>query len=197
MRQEATRRLDQIWVNWCEQRLVKRILSACQLERGDLLDVPCGYGRFAPLFARLGIRVVGVDLDPKMALLASGMQLGDSKERSMCASIFGLPFVDESFDAAICIRLLHLRFSGVEQLTILRELARVSRRYVIISVYHSTALHNVARFFNSTPGRVAPMTREELRNIVRNSDLEIRSIHSLASYLHMQTFVVLTKKYIS
>ena len=96
MRQEATRRLDQIWVNWCEQRLVKRILSACQLERGDLLDVPCGYGRFAPLFARLGIRVVGVDLDPKMALLASGMQLGDSKERSMCASIFGLPFVVDS-----------------------------------------------------------------------------------------------------
>lgn len=134
MRQESTRRLDQAWVNWREQRLVEGLLRECRLERGSLLDVPCGYVRFASLFARLGIQAFGIDLDPEMVRLAAGSQLGDDQERGACASAFQLPFADNSFDGVIRIRLLHLRYSDEERLAILSELARVSRRYVIVSV---------------------------------------------------------------
>jgi SAM-dependent methyltransferase len=194
MRQEATRRLDQIWINWREQRLVKGLLRECRLEGGSLLDVPCGYGRFAPLFARLGMQAFGIDLDPEMVRLAVGSQLGDDKERGACASVFQLPFAADSFDGVICIRLLHLQFSEAERRAILHELARVSRRYVIISVYHFTPLHGVARLFNSTPGRVKLMTREQLSDLVRDSGLERQSMTCLMPCLHMQRFVVLRKK---
>ena len=193
MRRKATRRLDQIGINWREQHLLEGLLRECRLERGSLLDVPCGYGRFAPLFARLGIRTFGIDLDPEMVRLAAGSRLGDDKERGACASAFQLPFADNSFDGVICIRLLHLRYSEAERLAILRELARVSRRCVIISVYHFTLLHGAARLLNSTPGRVKLMTREQLSELVRESGLERQSMRSLLPYFHMQTFVVLTK----
>lgn len=194
MRQESTRRLDQAWVNRREQRLVEGLLRECRLERGSLLDVPCGYGRFASLFARLGIQSFGIDLDPEMVRLAAGSQLGDDQERGACARAFQLPFADNSFDGVICIRLLHLRYSDEERLAILSELARVSRRYVIVSVYHFTPLHGVARLFNSTPGRVKPMTREQLSDLVRDSGLERQSMCCLMAYFHLQTFVVLTKR---
>ena len=194
MRQEATRRLDQVWVNRREQGLLEGLLRECGLERGSLLDVPCGYGRFAPLLARLGIQAFGIDLDPEMVGLAVGPQLEDDQERGACASVFDLPFADDSFDGVICIRLLHLQFSDPERLAILRELARVSRSWVIISVYHFTPLHRVARLFNSTPGRVKLMNREQLGDLVRDSGLERQSMRSLMPWLHMQRFVVLKKK---
>jgi SAM-dependent methyltransferase len=194
MRPEATRRLDQVWVNWREQHLIGELLAECRLERGSLLDVPCGYGRFAPLFSRLGIQAFGIDLDLEMVRLAVGSQLGDSKERGACASVFQLPFADDSFDGVICIRLLHLRYSDAERLAIFRELARVSRRFVIISVYHFTPLHGVTRLFNSTPGRVKLMTREQLRHLIRESGLERQSMRCVMPCFHMQTFVALTKR---
>ncbi|MEE8348316.1 MAG: class I SAM-dependent methyltransferase [Acidobacteriota bacterium] len=194
MRQEATRSFDQVCVNWREQSLVEGLLTKCGLEGGSILDVPCGYGRFAPLFARLGIKAFGIDLDPEMVALAVGHQLGGDREQGACSTVFQLPFADSSFDGVVCIRLLHLRFSTEERLAIIRELARVSRRHVIISVYHFTALHGVARFFNSTPGRVQLMTPQQLSDLVRDSGLECQTIRCLMPYLHMQTFVVLEKK---
>ena len=120
--------------------------------------------------------------------------LGDNQEQGACANAFQLPFADNSFDGVICIRLLHLQYSDAERLAILRELARVSCCYVIISVYQFTPLHGVARLLNSTPGRVKLMTREQLSDLVRESGLERQSICCLMPYFHMQTFVVLTKR---
>src|ERR671924_2360731 len=68
--QRRYRGLDQAWVNWREQRIMARLLTQCQLAGGTLLDVPCGYGRFAPLFARLGITAVGADMSRDMLHLA-------------------------------------------------------------------------------------------------------------------------------
>jgi 2-polyprenyl-3-methyl-5-hydroxy-6-metoxy-1,4-benzoquinol methylase len=57
--QQRYRSLDQAWVNWREQRLLAHLLAQCQLAQGLVLDVPCGYSRFAPLYARLGMTVIG------------------------------------------------------------------------------------------------------------------------------------------
>jgi hypothetical protein len=45
--QQRYRSLDQAWVNWREQRLLARLLTQCQLAHSTVLDVPCGYSRFA------------------------------------------------------------------------------------------------------------------------------------------------------
>jgi ubiquinone/menaquinone biosynthesis C-methylase UbiE len=47
------------------------LIEAMGLARGEtLLDVPCGTGRHARVFAKAGIRVTGVDLNPKLIRIA-------------------------------------------------------------------------------------------------------------------------------
>src|SRR5262245_4034202 len=90
--QQRYRSLDQAWVNWREQRLLARLLTQCQLANGTVLDVPCGYSRFAPLYARLGMTAFGADVSYDMARLAAATHKQHSAERWLCADVLALPF---------------------------------------------------------------------------------------------------------
>ncbi len=194
MKEESERSWDQAAMNWLEQRALKRILVANGLVGKQLLDVPCGYGRFWPTLDRLDVRLIGIDLDPDQVRKAADHDALNRGSRAVCGDVFQLPFGDDSFDCVVCIRLLHLRFSEAERLAILRELARVSCRFVIISMYEHTGLHALARRFNGTPGRLRLMTSQELRDLVQTSGLRLDSVQPLLPHLHMQTFVTLTKR---
>lgn len=191
--QQRYRSLDQAWVNWREQRLLAQLLTQCQLAKGTVLDVPCGYSRLAPLYARLGITALGADVSYDMAHLAAANHARHGWQRWLCADVLALPFIDSVFDGVLCIRLLHHRYSDAERQRILGELARVSRRFVIISFYRSTLLHAVARHWRGARGRLAMMTLPHLRELAQASGLQIQGVHSLLRYCHAQTFVVLTK----
>jgi ubiquinone/menaquinone biosynthesis C-methylase UbiE len=191
--QQRYRSLDQVWVNWREQRLLAQLLTQCQLAKGTVLDVPCGYSRLAPLYARLGITALGADVSYDMAHLAAANHARHGWQRWLCADVLALPFIDSVFDGVLCIRLLHHRYSDAERQRILGELARVSRRFVIISFYRSTLLHAVARHWRGARGRLAMMTLPHLRELAQASGLQIQGVHSLLRYCHAQTFVVLTK----
>ena len=193
--QQRYRSLDQAWVNWREQHLLAQLLTQCQLAKGIVLDVPCGYSRFAPLYARLGITAIGADVSYNMAHLAAANHARQGRERWLCADVLALPFIDGVFDSVLCIRLLHHRYNDPERHRILCELARVSRRFVIISFYRSTLLHTVARHWRGARGRLAIMTLPHLRELVQASGLQIDRVHSLLRFCHAQTFVVLTKTY--
>jgi SAM-dependent methyltransferase len=177
--QQRYRSLDQAWVNWREQRLLAQLLTQCQLAKGTVLDVPCGYSRFAPLYARLGITAIGADVSYAMAHLAAANQARHGRERWLCADVLALPFTDSVFDSVLCIRLLHHRYSDAERQRILCELARVSRRFVIISFYRSTLLHTVARHWRGSRGRLAMMTLPHLRELAQASGLQLQRVHSL------------------
>jgi SAM-dependent methyltransferase len=189
------RSLDQAWVNWREQRLLARLLTQCQLAKGTVLDVPCGYGRFTPLYARLGITAIEADVSYDMAHLAAANYARHGQKHWLCADVLALPFPDSTFDSVLCIRLLHHRYSDAERQRILCELARVSRRFVIISFYRCTPLHGLARHWRGSRGRLAMMTLPHLRELAQASGLQIQRVHSLLRFCHAQTFVVLTKSH--
>jgi len=191
--QQRYRSLDQAWVNWREQRLLAHLLTQCQLAKGTVLDVPCGYSRFAPVYARLGITAIGADVSYDMVHLAAANHAQHGQGCWLCADVLALPFLDNVFDGVLCIRLLHHRYSDAERQRILCELARVSRRFVIISFYRSTLLHTVARHWRGARGRLALMTLPHLRELAQASELQIQRIYSLLRFCHAQTFVVLTK----
>ena len=192
-RQQRYRSLDQAWVNWREQRLLARMLTQCQLANGTVLDVPCGYSRFAPLYARLGITAIGADVSYEMARLAAANHQRHGGEGWLCADILALPFPDSMFDSVLCIRLLHHRYSDAERQRILCELARVSRRFVIISFYQPTLLHALARHWRGARGRLSMMTGAHLQELAQASGLQMQRVHALLRFCHAQTFVVLTK----
>jgi ubiquinone/menaquinone biosynthesis C-methylase UbiE len=191
--QQRYRSLDQAWVNWREQRILAQLLTQCQLATGTVLDVPCGYSRFAPVYARLGITAIGADASYDMAHLAATSHTRHGREGWLCADVLALPFTDNIFDGVLCIRLLHHRYSDAERQRILGELARVSRRFVIISFYQSTLLHAVARHWRGSRGRLATMTLPHLRELAQASGLQIQRVHALLRFCHAQTFIVLTK----
>jgi ubiquinone/menaquinone biosynthesis C-methylase UbiE len=118
-------------------------LSACPAG-GDLLDVPCGYGRHAIPLARAGLRVTGVDRSPTL-LAEARRRAGDDKHPELVEADYReLPFADESFDAALNL-FTSLGFYGDEEdVKALTEIGRVLRpagRLVIETMHRDRLVH--------------------------------------------------------
>jgi len=104
------------------------------LAPGSLLDAGCGEGFVARVLGeRLpGTRVVGFDVSPAAAHLAAAANPGAA---FASASVFALPFPDASFDVVGCFEVLEHQ-ADPPPAAALRELARVARRAVVLSVPH-------------------------------------------------------------
>jgi SAM-dependent methyltransferase len=87
-----------------------------------LLDVGCGNGYFSYYLAEVG-STIAVDYAGAMLRANPAGQLAQ-------ASAFELPFASQSFDLVFCSNLLHHLPTPVEAV---REMRRVSRRYVVMS----------------------------------------------------------------
>lgn len=101
-----------------------------------LLDAGCGPGSITAGLARRVApgEVVGVDAEPSVLALARERGAGLPNLRFEEASVYGLPFGDDSFDAAYAHQLLqHL----TDPPAALRELARVVRPGGLVAVRDS------------------------------------------------------------
>jgi SAM-dependent methyltransferase len=108
------------------QALAAARLSGCP-DGGDLLDVPCGFGRHSVPLAGAGYRVVGVDRSP--TLLAEARRRAGSERwpKLVRADYRELPMADESFDAALNL-FTSLGYLGDEEDTkVLGQIHRVLR----------------------------------------------------------------------
>jgi ubiquinone/menaquinone biosynthesis C-methylase UbiE len=102
-----------------------------------VLDVGAGSGAVAAMVARWAAArgqrwaVTALDLSPEAAALA-----GRSARRGSLSIVRGdglrLPFADHSFDAAYTILTLH-HFEDDAAIALLREMARVVRRLVVVN----------------------------------------------------------------
>ena len=124
-----------------------RAIAECvaALDPTTFLDAGCGEGFVArALSDRLpDLALTGCDLNPAAARAAADRNPGAA---FAAASVLALPFPDASFDVVGCFEVLeHLPDDVPEQA--LRELARVARRAVVLSVPHepSFSLANAAR----------------------------------------------------
>jgi SAM-dependent methyltransferase len=134
--------------NPIQRRLIARFHRAIaervvDLAPASFLDAGCGEGFVARmLLERLpALALVGFDFNPRAVRLAAG---ANSAASFAAASIFELPFRDASFDVVGCFEVLEHQH---DPLPALRELARVARRAVVLSVPHEPAFSwaNAAR----------------------------------------------------
>jgi ubiquinone/menaquinone biosynthesis C-methylase UbiE len=108
------------------QALAAARLAGCPAG-GDLLDVPCGFGRHSVPLAHAGYRVVGVDRSESLLAEAERRAGGERWPRLVRADYRELPFPDESFDAALNL-FTSLGYLGDEPDTkVLSEIGRVLR----------------------------------------------------------------------
>jgi SAM-dependent methyltransferase len=129
-----------------EARMLRKLIEPLLDPGGKMLalDIPAGEGRAARLLRSLGMDAVEADISQSM--LAVGQERGSPRDRSVVADIEGwLPFSEGTFDLVLCWRLLH-HLPEKDRLTgVLMELARITRKWVVVSFFHPWSLHHLQR----------------------------------------------------
>lgn len=171
--------------NPIQRKLIDRFHHVLMSKLGELapasfLDAGCGEGFVTEIIARQfpGLPVTGFDFNAPSVELARQKNPGVTFQ---VASIYDLPFADGEFDVVGCFEVLeHLD----DPRRALRELARVSRRALLLSVPHEPwfSVMNAARGKNldirprgSDPDHKNLWTREAFATFV-GRDLALRWI---------------------
>lgn len=137
----------------------------------SILDVGCGEGVITSAWAErlAGARVVGVDLEHPR-LRAEWESLARPGLEFRAADATSLPFSTDEFDVAAAIESLeHIADPG----SVLAEMARVARRYLLLSVPREPLwrLANLARgaylgSLGNTPGHVNHWSKRAFRDLL-------------------------------
>lgn len=144
---------------------------------GEVLDIPVGTGRFFRFYKDMGMQVTGLDVSKEMLSearhLATSIGLnptlvsGDAKKTN---------FLDASFDLVVCFRFLHSIIALGEAREVIRELARVSRKYALIELgFRESA--EPRRFRPSEKAAMRDkLSKEEVIVMLRDSGLSVLKI---------------------
>lgn len=148
------------------ERFLGRVAALAARERpASVLDAGCGEGFVTERLP--GERVAGIDACPG-ALEAAARRAPHAELRA--GDVHRLPYADREFDLVVCTEVLeHLE----DPRAALRELRRVARRAVIVTVPHEPffRLGNLARGrhvrrLGSTPGHRWTFTRRDFGRLV-------------------------------
>ncbi len=172
-----------------EQRALAELLAACNAAPGSWLDMACGTGRLSSLLPEPVIL-----LDRNMAML----ELCATEHSRVNARALQLPFADDSFSGALCMRLLQHIPNHSERSAILRELARVTRGPIIVSFFHSLSLQHGRRLLarvlgKQRSGRNAISLRQFARD-VHAAGLRQLDARALSPYVSEQRLALLERR---
>lgn len=154
---------------WRELGLLDRMLrnqGPCKV----LLDLPCGGGRLSSPLGRYTDLLIEADVG--LGQLHYGREHGrvSNRQEWMAASGFNIPLRDASVDGTVCVRLTHHLPAEAEREQLVRELLRVSKRFLIMSFFDHYSLKNIVRRlrrpFNRKPPK-STMRRDQLRRLAR------------------------------
>ena len=176
------------FVDRLERRLLDHSMQG-MMPNSRVLDLPVGTGRMARYLESKGHEVVGSDISLAM------MQVAEERSGGRAVLVRGdgerLPFADNSFDVAVCFRLL-VHLPEAARLNVLREMARVARTRVV-AVYqpHRMAIwwlfyglllrRRLPRYFMSPNKLPAEFSRAGL-SIVRSHTL-LRGVFMERAYV--------------
>lgn len=104
----------------------------------SILDLPCGAGRFWPMLVSTGAKeLIAADYSPNMIDIAVSNQPPEivSHFRTLQTSAFSIDLPDNAVDSVLCMRLIHHVGESDDRLRLLKELHRVARETVCISLW--------------------------------------------------------------
>ena len=152
---------------------VTELLLQAKPEGKRILEVGCGEGKLATQLLHAiptPARYLATDLS--LDRLRDNHAL-DPRVESMEASIYELPFADDSFDIVVCCEVLEHVEDPVAGLA---ELARVSGGKVLLSTpwepvwrAMNMARGKYLRQLGNTPGHIQHFTRRQLESLARRS----------------------------
>jgi SAM-dependent methyltransferase len=177
-----------------EQLLSKRAAAPGQ----TVLDMPCGYGRIAPILVGLGLTPLWGDISFAMAKRVSRRPEAESGVGQLVGSAEQIPLATNAVDGATCIRLIeHFRL-GQRRTDVMRELGRVVRRWLVVSFYDGASIHGkTKRLACKLRGKevaVAMQSRASFRAEADAAGLDVVTFHAPARFVHAHTFALLAPR---
>jgi ubiquinone/menaquinone biosynthesis C-methylase UbiE len=107
----------------------------------NIVDIPCGSGRFFEIFSK-SRKLIMADYSINMLRVCQEKFGIPDNVRLIRADISSIPLDNGEADLCFCMRLFHHMENDQLRLNALKELSRVSRRFVALSFYN----HNL-RFY--------------------------------------------------
>ena len=168
-------------------RAIRRALDATTGVH-SVLDLPCGTGRFTGHLARLGLDVIGGDISLQM--MREAATSGEVEHPNIIgyaqADAEALPYSDQSIGCIVSIRFM-FHVDPITRRRILREMARVSKRWLIIDYRHkysarwvSWQIRHALGLLPQSPERVS---RHDLRSEFQDAGLTIRRVIPVRRWL--------------
>ena len=196
------RGLDQRLVHSRESRILKKLLELAMVEPlrpAQLLDAPCGYGRFTDILRQTGAVLVSSDISRAMVKRTRARPLSAGPPLAAVANIKrGLPFPEGMFGLVFSVRFFHHLHRSQERRAVLSELARVTSRWALVSYYRLNALHRLQRKLRRavkhSRTQIKMVTAEEFNVEANGAGLRVVRVVPLCRGLHAQQFVLLEKR---
>lgn len=157
------------------------------------IDLPCGTGRISQISTDRGYDLVCADISLPM-LKAARRKIEDRHQQAVytAANIYRLPFPDDAFDSVSCIRLFQ-HLDSKDSIRALRELGRISSRFVIVNFMYASGYYKAMRILRQKTGRYAPryaVTRTFLNRIEPETGLRLHA-SQMPQPLHSGNMVIL------
>ena len=168
--------------------------------RGPLLalDMPCGYGRISPLLSELDYRLVWGDLAPAMASTTAAHLASSPSIGAFGGDMVALPLAEGSADLTVTIRLWHHLGDSRMRIQILSELARVSRRWSLVSFYDSASLHQLskglAKRLQGRTSKITMLSRRQFSAEAKEAGLRVHAFRAVARGFHAHTFALMARQ---
>jgi len=168
-------------------RAIQKALDEC----GDpqfVLDLPCGTGRFTGDLARLDLDVIGGDISLQMMLeAATSEEISHPKIVGYVQSdAEALPYRSQSLDCIVSIRFM-FHVDPITRRRILREMGRVSKRWLVIDYRHRYSLRwvswQIRHALGLLPQKPERVSRRDLRSEFQDAGLTIRRVIPVRRWL--------------
>jgi len=189
--------------NWHEQRLLRNLLRSAGIDKldGISLDLPCGYGRLHAIVRELGARVIEGDWSFSLLSAAKRYHLEQDRHELPAgyvrATALQLPFPDRAFEFVLSVRLSHHIREQHERIQHLREVMRVSRKWVVLTYFDSASVknrnHDYRRRFNGKRAKWT-LSFDEVQEFVQAEGFQLAQWAWISRFFSGHRYVLLRRK---
>ena len=155
------------WFDTLEKRTIKRALNYVKkrIPKAVVLDAACGTGRITEVLLRHNFDVTGGDISPAMIDVAKKKcQSITDNFKTIILDLDKPDLPTLSYDLVSCIRLFHHLESRQRKL-ILCNIAKLSRRYVLINLSYSSPYYRLRRKLKLLLGQGVSRTSSTMAQI--------------------------------
>lgn len=190
---------SQMFINWREQKIVAGMFELIERPLRRILDVPSGHGRFTPQLraaASEGLVCGDISMERLEALVEAESAEGPPIETVEIDLFKPLPFDTGEFDLIFNFRFFqHIKREELRD-QLIEELARVCKRYMIVSFYEKTAIHSWQKRYWRRAGhkRTMPMpSREQFFGLFEKQGCRVMAHRGVIPGVHAQRIVLFEK----